>query len=289
MKFVTRNLLALAVSAVGASFAFSAQATTIQITVTNNQASGGLAITPLYTAFHDGSFDAFDLGGTASAGLELIAETGMPRGVLPDNTPFGIAVEREAQLPNSQGTVIAAGAPMTSNPPPIQPGETGSTTLHVDANSAVYFTFLSMLLPSNDHFIGNDNPLAYQLFDDAGNFTGNRTINVTGAQIYDAGTEANGLTGAAFIQGADITASPAGEGTIQQGIPLSSELFGPDVLLATGDTLNPSLIDFTSNPGAFNLLTIEISELAPVPLPASAPLLLGALGLIGWRSRRKAA
>ncbi|MCV3271766.1 spondin domain-containing protein [Roseobacter sinensis] len=275
MKSATRHLLALAVTAIGASAGLSAQATTLKITVTNTQAEGGLSITPLYTAFHDGSFDAFDLGGMASPGIELIAETGMPGTV---------AAERRAVDPDSQPLVLAS----PSGPPPIQPGEIVTDTIDVTATGPLFFTFLSMLLPSNDHFIGNDNPLAYQIFDDSGNFTGDRTISVTGAQIYDAGTEANGLEGAAFIQGVDIADSPAGEGSIQQGIPLSNELVAPGVLLATGDTLDPALIDFTTDPAAFGLLTIQISEVAPVPLPASAPLLLGALGFLGWRHRRKA-
>lgn len=274
MKFVTRNLLALAVAAAGATFAVSAHAATLKITVTNNQAAGGLSITPLYTAFHDGSFDAFDLGGIASPGLELIAETG---------APSSIAAERRAIDPDSQPIVLAS----PDGPPPIQPGESVSGTIDVNASEELFFTFLSMVLPSNDHFIGNDNPLAYQIFDANGTFTGNTTISVTGEQIYDAGTEANGLEGAAFIQGVDIADSPTGEGRIQQGLPLSNELFGSGVLLATGDTLNPALIDFNSDPGAFNLLTIEISKIAPVPLPASAPMLLGALGFLAWRQRRK--
>lgn len=274
MNFVTRNLLALAITGVGATVAFTAQAASIQITVTNNQAAGGLSITPLYAALHNGNFDAFDLGGTASPGLELLAETGMP--------PV-IAAERRAIDPNSQALFLES----PSGPPPVQPGESVSGIFEVNTPSALFFTFLSMLLPSNDHFIGNDNAREFQIFDDNGNFTGNRTINVTGADIYDAGTEANGFEGAAFVQGADIDDSPTGEGSIQQDIPLSDELFASGVLLATGGTLNDGLIDFTSNPSAFNLLTIEISEVAPVPLPASAPLMLAALGLLGWRFRRK--
>lgn len=274
MKFVPRHLGVFAIAAASTTFAFAAQATTLQITVTNNQAIGGLSITPLYTALHDGSFDAFTVGETASDGIELIAETGMPS---------TIASERLGFDGDSQGLVLQS----PDGPPPIQPGETVTGTFEVDTAQALYFTFLSMLLPSNDHFIGNDNPLAYQLFDASGTFLGDQTISVTGAQIYDAGTEANGLTGAAFIDGVDINDSPAGEGTIQQGIALSDELVAPGVLLATGDTLNASLIDFTSNPSAFNLLTIQISEVAPIPLPATAPLLLGALGFMGWRHRRK--
>lgn len=276
MKSVPRHLCALAFAAAASTVAFSAQATTLQITVTNNQASGGLSITPLYTALHDGSFDAFNLGDPATNGVEQIAETGMPSLV---------AGERQGFDPDSQGLVLAS----PEGPPPIQPGETVTGTFEVNTAEALYFTFLSMLLPSNDHFIGNDDPLAYQIFDASGEFLGNQTISVTGSQIYDAGTEANGLTGAAFIAGVDINDSPTGEGLIQQGIPLSEELFAEGVLLATGDTLNASLIDFTSDPAAFNLLTIQISEVAPVPLPATGPLLLGALGYMGWRRRRKKA
>ncbi len=277
MLFSSRTLMALAVTAVGATVAASAQATTLQITVTNNQAAGGLSITPLYTAFHDGNFDAFDLNGTATPGIELLAETGMP--------PL-VAAERRAIDPDSQAI---PGLASPSGPPPIQPGEQVSGLIDISTPGPLFFTFLSMLLPSNDHFIGNDNPLAYQIFDADGNFTGDRTISVTGAQIYDAGTEANGVEGAAFIQGEDINVSPAGEGIIQQGIPLSEELFAAGVFLGTGDSLDPALIDFVSDPAAFDLLTIEISRVAPVPLPASAPLLLGALGYLGWRHRRKRA
>ncbi len=276
MKFVPRNLTVFAAAAAMSTVAFAAQATTLQITVTNNQAIGGLSITPLYTALHDGSFDAFNLGDAASAGIEEIAETG---------SAATVAGERLGFDADSQGLVLAS----PDGPPPVQPGESVTATIDVNTSEALYFTFLSMLLPSNDHFIGNDDALAYQLFDASGAFLGDQTINVTGAQIYDAGTEANGLAGAAFIDGIDIAESPTGEGTIQQGIPLSSELFGPGVLLATGDALDPSLIDFTSNPTAFNLLTIQISEVAPIPLPATAPMLLGALGLLGWRHRRKKA
>ncbi|MFK7762030.1 MAG: spondin domain-containing protein [Roseobacter sp.] len=276
MNFVPRHLCALAVATAATTAAFSAQATTLQITVTNNQAIGGLSITPLYTALHDGSFDAFNVGEAASAGIEEIAETG---------APTTIAGERQGFDADSQGLFL----PSPDGPPPIQPGQSVTGTFEVDTAEALYFTFLSMLLPSNDHFIGNDNPLAYQLFDASGNFLGDQTISVTGAQIYDAGTEANGLAGAAFIDGIDISESPAGEGTIQQGIGLSDELLADGVFLATGDVLNASLIDFTSNPSAFNLLTIQISEVAPIPLPATAPMLLGALGLMGWRHRRKKA
>lgn len=250
-----------------------AHATTIEITVTNTTGVGGFSITPLYTAFHDGSFDAFDVGGTASAGVELIAETG---------NPSSLPAERLAADADAQAVVI--GSP--DGPPPIQPGETATAVLDVDGASNPFLTFLAMLLPSNDAFIGNDNATAYRIFNDDGSFAGDQTISVTGSMIYDAGTEANGLLGSAFVAGADTPLSPAGEGTITDADAAELADIFAGVSLVTGDTLGSgALLDFSA--ADFNLLEISITEVTPVPLPASAPLLLGALGFMGWRSRRR--
>lgn len=249
-----------------------AHATTIEISITNTTGVGGFSLTPLYTAFHDGSFDAFDVGGSASAGVELIAETG---------DPSSLPAERLAADPDAQAAVIAS----PSGPPPIQPGETASVVLDVDGASNPFLTFLSMLLPSNDAFIGNDDPEAHRIFADDGTFLGAQTINVTGSMIYDAGTEANGLAGSAFVAGSDTPFSPAGEGFIQSADAAQLADIFAGVSLVTGDTLGTgTVLDFDA--AGFNLLEITITEVAAVPLPASAPLLLGALGFMGWRSRR---
>ena len=54
-----------------------------------------------------------------------------------------------------------------------------------------------MIIPSNDAFIGNEDPLAYELFDAEGNFTGRVTIDIFASDIYDSGTEVNDGQGAA--------------------------------------------------------------------------------------------
>jgi len=109
----TRKALFAATTAFGFVAATAASAITLNITVTNNQSEGGLSFTPLYTAIHDDSFDAFNVGEAASAGVELIAETGMASEV---------AAERRALDPDSFGTVLAS----PEGPPPVQPGETVS-------------------------------------------------------------------------------------------------------------------------------------------------------------------
>jgi len=105
-----------------------------------------------------------------------------------------------------------AGAPL------IEPGETGSVTLNVDSANR-FFSFLSMILPSNDQFIGNGDPTAHQIFDAAGNFLGNQTINVSGLNAYDAGTEVNNGLGSPFAQtGPGAATDEGGVVTLASGI-----------------------------------------------------------------------
>ncbi len=56
-----------------------------------------------------------------------------------------------------------------------------------------------MVIPSNDAFIANDDPLAHEVFDAAGNFTGPITLTVLCSCVLDAGTEDNTEMQAAFI------------------------------------------------------------------------------------------
>jgi len=101
-----------------------ASAVQLRVTVTNLSPENGVTITPLWGAFHDGSFDLF---------------------------------------------------------------------------AFQYFSYASMILPSNDQFIGNGNPFAFTLFDAAGNYLGDQTIGVFGTDAYDAGTEQNITDGAPFV------------------------------------------------------------------------------------------
>ena len=48
----------------------------LRFVVTNDSAAGGTALTPFWFGFHDNSFDLFNPGEAASAGLEAVAEHG---------------------------------------------------------------------------------------------------------------------------------------------------------------------------------------------------------------------
>lgn len=99
---------------------------------------------------------------------------------------------------------------------PIAPGQTASLTITVDKSlisSSQYFSYATMIIPSNDAFIANENPLAHKTFDDNGNFIPTSFV-VTGCEVNDAGTEVNdeSTTNTAFFgQAAPNTGVPENE------------------------------------------------------------------------------
>ena len=179
-----RWLGALAFAAVVLSAAPS-RADFVQITITNNQAAGGFAVTPFWLGLHNGSFTTFTPGSAANAAIQTVAETG-------DTGPLTTSFIGKGV----QTTLTNAGIPFL-------PGSTATTVLNVtDPTTTRYLSYASMVVPSNDLFLGNANPLAIPLFDASGKFLGPRTITLTGGNVWDAGTEVNNIADhPAFIQG----------------------------------------------------------------------------------------
>lgn len=56
--------------------------TRVRVTQTNLAAENGVFLTPTFVAIQDGSYDLYDRGGTASPGLEMLAEDGGVEGVV---------------------------------------------------------------------------------------------------------------------------------------------------------------------------------------------------------------
>lgn len=151
----------------------------VTLTIRNEAPENGLFLTPTWIGVHDGNFDLFNTGEAASPALERIAEDG--------NTGPLTALFAE-----TDGTGFDLTLATDDGVPPFAPGEETQITLRLDPNnpSHRYLSFASMVIPSNDAFVGNSDPMAYPLFDDAGNFIATEALRM-GARVYDAGTEVN--------------------------------------------------------------------------------------------------
>ncbi len=149
----------------------------VRVTIKNEAPALGTFQTPVWVGLHDGTFDIYDSGVAASAELEALAEDG-------NNAPLVAAFAAAAGT--SQDTAIAG------FDGPIAPGETITMTFRVDPTDADsrYFSYASMVLPSNDAFVANGDPMAHEIFDAAGAFVATG-FTVAGTDVLDAGTEVN--------------------------------------------------------------------------------------------------
>lgn len=182
MQTYRTALLLLALG--GLSAAANAAPIQIRVTATNLAPANSISYAPLRVGFANGTFDAFNEGATATAPIISVAEGGSGA----DWFPAFAAAEPQATL----GTVVG------SPPGPLLPGQAAATVFTVDPAINRYFTFASMVVPSNDHFIGNDDPREYLLFDAAGNLN-LTSISVFGREIWDAGSEVTNPLNAAFL------------------------------------------------------------------------------------------
>lgn len=153
----------------------------VTVTVENLSPDSGTALTPLWFGLHDGSFDTLDRGRPASPGLESLAEDGDTALISTEFLSSGAGFV-EGAIPGDEG----------ANPGIIDVGETTSITFTVNRSlaSSRYLNYASMVLPSNDAFVANDDPLEHQIFDQQGNFIGADFI-IAGNEVLDAGTEVN--------------------------------------------------------------------------------------------------
>jgi len=154
--------------------------TQLTIEIENLAPTNGTLLTPVWFGFHDGTFDTYDRGRPVSPGLESVAEDGAVD-----------IINREFDLAGF-GTVQGAVLGLEGTPGPIDIGETASFTVTLDGSSATsrYFSYASMIIPSNDFFISNGNERAHEIFDAEGNFLG-ADFTILGSQVLDAGSEVN--------------------------------------------------------------------------------------------------
>jgi len=254
----SKALALLGVAGLGA--AAHAQPVQLRVTVQNLAPANSLSFAPLRVGFHNGSFDAFNNGQTATAPIISIAEGGSGS----DWFPAFAAAEPNATL----GTVV--GMP----PGPLLPGATASTMFTVDPSVNRFFTFGSMVVPSNDHFIGNDNPMQYMLFNGAGQLNIS-AISQFGRQIWDNGSETEDPANAAFLVG-----SINDNRTPQNGVVN----FNFDRLDAFNGLTTAAGYTFQRQIGANDEVYRISFEVVPAP---GAAALLGMGGLLVARRRRR--
>ena len=237
----------------------SAQAETVRLTVTvqNLAPANGIAFAPLHVGFGAGSFDAFNLGAAATAPIISVAEGGAGGAW---QAAFA-AAEPDAVRGTIGGLLLS--------------GASAQMSFLVDSASQGFFTFASMVVPSNDFFIGNDDPREYALFDANGALQINQ-ITLRANEIWDAGSEVFDPTAAAFV-------GDNGLRTAQNSVVA----FNFAELAAFNGLLTGAGYNFQSGLGADSEVYRISFTAQPVPEPASIAMLLAGLGVVGASLKRR--
>lgn len=256
---LTSARTALACAAMlGAAAGATAAPLKLTVTAQNLAPANSVTVAPLHVGLHGGVFDAFNLGQVAGAAIVSVAEGGSGSAWF----PAFAAADPGAVL----GTVL---------PAPLLPGASASASFIVDTAVNPFFSFAAMLVPSNDFFIGNDSPTAYQLFDGAGALQ-IASISVLARDIWDAGSEVFDPAAAAFVGDNDLR-------TPQNSVVALNfaELAAFNGLTtAAGYVFNSQLAADTE--------VYRISfAVSAVPEPTGVALMLSGLLGIGWVARRR--
>jgi hypothetical protein len=218
----------------------------------------GVYFSPVWVGFHDGSFDLFDVGSLASEAIERIAEDGNNTVLRAD---FAAVTGKTGGI---DGVITSPGG--FEGLPVFDPGETSMAEFTLTPGQNRYMSFASMVVPSNDAFIGNHNPWEIELFDAAGTFKGKHIITIPGSMVWDAGTELNTEMDAAFI---NQTAPNTGVTTVAPILPHPGYLGsyanpgGEPIILggtnAAGTLIDPVGADFTLPYAVVARITIELA------------------------------
>ncbi|PCJ48802.1 MAG: hypothetical protein COA74_07375 [Gammaproteobacteria bacterium] len=172
------KLLTSSIAILTSSMAIQAQ----DISITIDNLTQGIIFTPFLVAAHGESDHLFEVGTTASSELQMMAEGGDISGLVTNMEAINATL-----ISNPAEGLLMAGA---------------STTGAMDTGSNGYLSLVSMLLPTNDGFVGLD---GWEIPTEAGTYV--VTLNA-----YDAGTEANDeiINGGGAPGTPGIPAAPAG-------------------------------------------------------------------------------
>lgn len=157
---------AVAIALLLATFV-NAQTTQIEV---KYETLRNLGSAPVIAGFSNGSYDIFSVGSPASSALRTLAEVGAPSGFT------------GALAPPEGGPVFGN----NPSPPIFTPNGGMNSAVFTVSNTNNTFNMASMLLPSNDWFVGTDNGVSITSLLGAAPGT---TLQFDLSTVYDAGTE----------------------------------------------------------------------------------------------------
>lgn len=172
------------------------------VRIENIAPNDGVAITPVWVGFHSGSFDSYNGGTLALEGLERIAEDGNSGLLSAQFNDFDPKNGGYTYIDNSgdvgQSALVRTGdltdafrQDATMGNGPLLPGDVATEEFILrNDGSNNYFSYVSMILPSNDFFTANGNPLAHSIgsiLQNGGEIS--FVIGTPNGGVNDAGTE----------------------------------------------------------------------------------------------------
>ena len=200
----------------------AAQALRLKVEVENLGPDGGVAVTPVWVGFHDGSFDSYDGGLPAERGLEQIAEDGNPMLISQDFRDNLTYVQGGVSGIFPSGQVGTRVDGMVGNSA-IIPGTSAISMFDITPDdSNRWFSYVSMVLPSSDYYIANGNPVEWDLMPLFSEAVSSLSFNVgLSGTITDAGTEINDFNTSAgnlLYPGLGSGQTEPGQGEAENGV-----------------------------------------------------------------------
>ncbi len=253
--------LVLSGLAVAATVPAHADLRQVTVTVTNLAPTNSVSFAPLRFAFNNGTFDAFNEGQAANAATISIAEGGSGSAWF----PAFAAADPTAVFGSTMGALTPGASFITR-------------TFLVDTTLNPFFTFAAMVLPSNDFFIGNDDPMEYRLFDNAGNLLINN-IDQAASDIWNAGSEAFDPANAAFLVGGNNAGRTPENGVVGFNFAELARFNGLNT--AAGYTFNSNLQANTA------IYRISFASVAAIPEAATWAQMITGFIIVGGVLRRR--